>query len=130
MASRSLDDLTPEVKKMALMHISACRAMGIELLIYCTLRTNEEQADLYAIGRTRPGNVVTNALPGNSLHNPDNQGKARAYDAVPTLAGKPQWDDTRLIGLMGVCGESVGLEWAGRWQGRLRESVHFQKAGV
>mgnify|MGYP002477972077 CR=1 FL=1 len=34
-----------------------------------TLRTDAEQDALYAIGRTKPGKVVTNARGGESLHN-------------------------------------------------------------
>ena len=33
------------------------------------LRTIEEQNDLYAQGRTKPGSIVTNAKGGSSLHN-------------------------------------------------------------
>lgn len=34
-----------------------------------TLRTYKEQDDLYAIGRTKPGKIVTNAKGGESFHN-------------------------------------------------------------
>lgn len=33
------------------------------------LRSYQEQADLYALGRTLPGDVVTKAQPGMSMHN-------------------------------------------------------------
>lgn len=35
----------------------------------CTRRTNEEQEQLYALGRTIPGKKVTNARAGQSPHN-------------------------------------------------------------
>ena len=41
---------------------------GLELVIIETLRPWERQADLYAQGRTKPGQVVTNAAPGRSYH--------------------------------------------------------------
>lgn len=95
-------------------------------MIYCTLRSNAEQAQLWASGRTTPGRILTNARPGQSLHNPQSDGKAWAFDAVPIRQGKPQWNNANAIALMGLCGEAVGLEWAGRWRGKLKERVHFQ----
>lgn len=104
-----------------------CRARGLDdVLIYCTLRTLDEQAALYASGRTVQGRILTNARPGESLHNPDASGLAWAFDAVPCLSGKPLWNDENRIDTMGRAGEAVGLVWAGRWHGKLRERVHFQ----
>ena len=126
MASRSLDDLAPVVKAQAVAFVDECRACGLDVLIYCTLRTRDEQAHLYRCGRDLPGPVLTYAKAGESLHNPDCNGQAWAFDAVPVMAGKPLWLDAQKIKLMGECGEAVGLMWAGRWVGALRESVHFQ----
>lgn len=127
MASRSLIDLADPVRDGAVKFLSACRVQGLDVLIYCTLRSNGEQANLYEMGRTRTGRIVTNAKPGDSLHNPDCNGKAWAFDAVPMSCGAIKWYDTDLLNHMGAIGESVGLEWAGSWQGTLREMVHFQK---
>lgn len=128
MASRSLGDLANVVQARAVAFIDECKACGLDVLIYCTLRSSEEQNRLYACGRTAPGRIVTNARGGASAHNPDSSGKAWAFDAVPLFCGKPQWDDADLLYKMGHCGEAVGLEWAGRWGGKLRENVHFQNA--
>lgn len=111
---------------MAVQMLARCKAAGFELLIYCTLRPNAEQADLYAQGRTKPGAVVTNARAGQSMHNPDESGRAWAFDAVPMVCGKAAWDNALMVSKMGEIGEAVGLQWAGRWRGPLRESVHFQ----
>lgn len=126
MASRSLDDLAPVVKARALAFIDECKRAGLDVLIYCTLRSNDEQNELYQHGRTAPGPIVTNARAGESLHNPDANGHAWAFDAVPLVGGKPAWQNAAMIEKMGRCGELVGLEWAGCWVGALRESVHFQ----
>lgn len=127
MASRSLDDLAGPVRDAARRFLALCDESGLDVLIYCTLRGNDEQAALYAQGRTKPGQVVTNARPGQSLHNPDAHGQAWAFDAVPLMPdGTPAWGALRSIELMGICGEHAGLEWAGRWQGALKERVHFQ----
>lgn len=129
MASRSFDDLTPSMKEKTLLFVAKCEEAGLSILIYCTLRSNAEQDALYAIGRTKPGSIVTNAKAGQSSHNPGKDGKARAFDAVPLLHGKPQWNDTKTYLKMGQIAESVGLKWAGRWQGRLRETAHFSEDG-
>jgi peptidoglycan L-alanyl-D-glutamate endopeptidase CwlK len=42
---------------------------GLEYRAICGTRTFEEQAKLYAQGRTKPGKIVTNARPGSSFHN-------------------------------------------------------------
>lgn len=130
MASRSIDDLAPEVRARAVEFLSECRARGLDVLIYCTLRPNAEQAALYRQGRDAPGRIVTNARPGQSKHNPDKNGQAWAFDAVPLENGRPLWSSVGKLELMGKCGESVGLQWAGRWRGALRESAHFQIGGV
>lgn len=111
---------------MARAFLDECGACGLPVLIYCTLRSNEEQEALYAQGRTTPGPIVTNARAGESMHNPDALGYAWAFDAVPLRDGVAAWNDDIRISQMGVCGEAVGLEWAGRWRGSLRERLHFQ----
>lgn len=128
MALRTLDVLAAPVREAAMRLRVLCQSEGIDLLIYCTLRQLSEQAALYAQGRTRPGPIVTNARPGNSLHNPDCNGQSWAFDAVPLVAGKAAWDNPALVERMGILGEACGLQWAGRWQGALREAVHFQMA--
>lgn len=129
MASRDLGDLSPVVRARAFAFLAECRGAGLDVLIYCTLRSLDEQAALYASGRTKPGRILTNAGPGESLHNPDADGFAAAFDAVPMAHGKCLWNDAASTARMGECGEFVGLEWAGRWRGAFREYVHFQYKG-
>lgn len=129
MASRSLDDLSEHMRRLTLDFLAACALEKIDVLIYCTMRSNAEQDALYAQGRTTPGHIVTNAKAGQSSHNPGKDGKARAFDAVPLMCGKPQWNDAATYLKMGEIAESVGLKWAGRWTGRLREVAHFSEDG-
>lgn len=124
MASRSLDDLLPVVKRKAEEFRKLCADQGMDILIYCTYRSPEEQNGLYAQGRSKPGKIVTNARGGESWHN-----HRCAFDFVPLVAGKPAWSDTNLYRKAGVIAESVGLEWAGRWTGSLRETAHCQYTG-
>lgn len=45
------------------------QSKGINIRITQGLRTIEEQNNLYAQGRTKPGNIVTKAKGGDSMHN-------------------------------------------------------------
>jgi len=121
--SRKLDDLLPAVATKARALISAAKRDGIELLVTSTYRDAECQDALYAQGRTTPGRRVTNAKGGQSWHQ-----YRVAFDVVPLVAGKAIWDDRRIWTRIGELGESVGLEWAGRWKS-FPESPHFQFTG-
>lgn len=132
MASRSLFDLAERLRPLANQFLLACEAEGIEILVTCTYRSKEEQAALYAKGRTIPGPRVTNAKPGESRHNKvdsDGQPAAEAFDVVPLVHGKAVWstegDDGKLWEEIGAIGESLGLEWAGHWT-HFKEFPHFQ----
>ena len=126
--SRSLSELHPICKAKAEKFLSLAKENGIDLLVTSTYRDNESQAALFAQGRTKPGMIVTNARPGQSWHN-----WRCAFDVVPIRNGKPVWNTTGPDGdlwrKVGELGESVGLEWAGRWTGKLREFAHFQYTG-
>lgn len=127
MSSRSIDDLNKSMRGMAIIHKQLCEAEGVELLIYCTLRSNKEQDELYVIGRTKLGKIVTNARSGQSAHNPNDEGYASAYDCCPMINGKPMWDSNHPSwAIVGKCGEEAGLVWSGRWTGKLKEVAHFQ----
>lgn len=121
--SRNLDDLKPEVKALCEKFIAQCKAAGIEILITSTYRDYAAQDAIYAQGRTKPGKKVTNAKGGYSFHN-----FHVAFDFVPIVHGKAQWNDTATIHKCGEIAESVGLEWAGRWK-KFKEMLHCQHTG-
>lgn len=121
MASRALSDLEPVVQTKAVKFLTECKNAGLDILIYCTYRSPEEQNELYTQGRSKPGKIVTNARGGESFHN-----WRLAFDFVPLVAGKPAFESTELYRKAGLIAESVGLEWAGRWTGKLRETAHCQ----
>ena len=128
MPSRNLSDLSPAARVKAEAFLDGCHAAGIDIIITCTYRSWPEQAELYAQGRTAPGHIVTNAKPGESRHNDtlNDRPAATAFDVVPLILGKAVWDATNPIWQrVGEIGESVGLEWAGRWP-NFREYPHFQ----
>lgn len=125
MASRLISDLAPSVQPLAEKFVQECGKAGIDILIYCTYRSGAEQDELYKKGRNGvPGPIVTNARAGDSWHN-----YRRAFDFVPLVNGKAAWNDKALYKTCGEIAESVGLEWAGRWTGSLRETAHCQYRG-
>lgn len=126
MSSRSLDDLKPEMRPLVDAFLAACANAGLDVLVTCTLRSSDEQAALYAKGRTVApiGRrwVVTDAPAGKSAHN-----YGLAIDIVPMIAGKPDWEGTdpvwQQIGQLGV---AAGLEWAGTPGFPFPEEPHMQ----
>ena len=122
--SRSLDDLHPRVKALAEQFVSDCKKIGWDVLIYSTYRDIEAQNAIYAQGRTTKGVIVTNAKGGQSFHN-----YRVAFDWVPLFHGKPLWSDKDAYATCAKVGEALGLEWAGRWSGKLKETAHFQFTG-
>lgn len=118
--SRDIKELHPKVAQLAELFVVRCKAAGIDVLITSTYRDNASQNALYAQGRTTPGNKVTNAKGGQSFHN-----YRVAFDFVPLVHGKAQWNDTRTFEKCGSIAESIGLEWAGRWTG-FKELAHCQ----
>ena len=128
MSSRKLTDLHPLMQPLVVDFLARVEMEGIDLLVTCTYRSDEEQAKLYAIGRTKAGRRVTNAPPGQSMHNFRFNGKpaSLAVDVVPLANGKPVWNAADPAWQkVGKIGEVAGLEWAGRWK-RFREYPHFQ----
>lgn len=92
---------------------------GVTVRIISGNRTWAEQNALFAQGRTKPGNIVTNARGGQSNHN-----FGIAWDIGIFINGKYQpsspWYD-----VVGEIGEGVGLEWGGRWTS-IQDKPHYQ----
>ncbi len=121
-----------------LMYKEQCAALsGRAMLRYAyTLRTNKEQSDLFAIGRTLPGKRKTNAPAGKSYHN-----YGLAYDIVLLIDkdgngmyesaswetnvdfdgdGKADWLEVVAIA------KQYGYAWGGDWAG-FPDRPHFEK---
>ncbi|MDD3002121.1 MAG: M15 family metallopeptidase [Candidatus Riflebacteria bacterium] len=130
MASRSLDDLHPKLRNLAKTFKKICLREGVPVLIYMTYRSNEDQDELYAQGRTKPGNIVTNVKGGKSDHNFTLNGKpaSLAFDAVPirkTDNGDALiWNDPNLWAKMGDIAQEIGLKWGGNWK-KFVDKPHF-----
>lgn len=118
--SRAIKDLHPLVAEKATLFLGLALTKHIELLITSTLRTFDEQADLFALGRTAPGKKVTNAKPGASWHN-----FGLAFDVVPIVNGKAVWNDNVLWEQIGDLGRQMGLIWGGDFK-NFKDKPHFE----
>lgn len=121
--SRKIEDLTPEMKDKCYLFIQKCKEAGITVIVTSTYRDFEYQNDLYAQGRTKPGKKVTNAKAGYSMHN-----FRLAFDFVPIIKGKAQWEDMALWQRCGKIAVECGLDWGGYWTS-FKDMPHCQEPG-
>lgn len=140
--SRRIEDLHPALQPLAREFLARGKAAGLSIVITCTFRSAEYQAQLYAQGRTQaqlnaagvrataqPSKPrVTNAKPGKSAHEYMADGKpaAKAFDFVPLDAvGKPIWADKHPAWQQaGRIAVGLGLDWGGNW--KFRDMPHCQ----
>ena len=127
-------DLRGEVKEIYQEICEALTGRAICRFAY-TLRTIKEQNDLYALGRTKPGKIVTNAKGGQSYHNyglaidivllvdKDKNGTFESASWQTNVDfdgdGKSDWMEVVKIFKM------YGWEWGGDW--KFTDLPHFQK---
>jgi len=112
--------LHPRLRKLTNELVTACERKGIPIKITQGYRSKAEQDALYAKGRTKPGNRVTNARGGYSMHN---WGIAIDFCRAD---GKGAYDDSDgFFSKVGKVGKSLGLEWGGDWKS-IKDKPHFQ----
>ena len=88
----------------------------------CTYRSNAEQSELYAQGRTKKGPKVTNAKAGQSAHNLN---PSKAFDiAFKTDKGELDWSP-KLFKMFSDIIKPLGVEWGGDFRS-IPDSPHFQ----
>jgi Putative peptidoglycan binding domain/D-alanyl-D-alanine carboxypeptidase len=81
--------LHPLVRKAVVAVYVQLRAEGIPFRIFEAYRFPERQADLFAQGRTKPGNIVTHAQPWSSYHQ-----YGLAVDFVLFINNEWSWSDS------------------------------------
>jgi RHS repeat-associated protein len=114
-----ISQLHPDVQGPAINFINQVELdLGIKLRVTQGLRTFAEQDALYAIGRTAPGFIVTNAKGGQSYHN-----YGLALDVVEIRNGKAIWN-TNWSGISRI-GINNGFEWGGNFRS-ISDKPHFQ----
>lgn len=99
---------------------------GYKFIVPDPPRTQKQQDDLYAQGRTKPGKIVT--WTKTSKHIIQKDGFAHAFDFAP----KPvNYEDTAAFDRMGEAFEDcakrlgVNITWGGRWQTKDRPHIEL-----
>lgn len=129
MASRRIEHLHPDLIPLCRRFLFEAKELNIDIILTCTYRSNEEQEELYASGRTKKGPILTLARAGQSAHNYMLNGKpaSKAFDIAFIEAGKAIWDirhpSWEKLGQIGI---SIGLDWYGKPGAKFREYPHFQ----
>jgi len=82
------------------------------------VRTKEQQEELFAQGRTKPGKIVTRTLKSNHMVQEDGYG--HAFDVVIYINGKVTWDekyyDELARHILQVAKKNgIALKWGGQW---------------
>lgn len=126
MSSRRIDDLNVELQIKFHQFRIAADAAGVQFMITCTYRSQEEQDELYSQGRTKPGKIVT--WTKSSKHT-----ERKAFDvAVLNENNQPTWnlkadvdkDSVPDYEELGRIGEHFGLTWGGSW--KKKDYCHFE----
>jgi len=113
--------LAEKIRAMA----DALEAQGVSIRVTQGLRTWDEQAALYAKGRTAPGPKVTNASAGTSWHN-----YGLAVDVVPMTPLGPDWNTSHPVWQAIITtGEAQGLVAGAKWRS-FPDYPHFQLTGT
>lgn len=113
------DGLHPIIEEKTEQLIKKAGAIGIDMMITDGFRSIEEQNDIFRQGRSTGGEIVTNAMGGQSLHN---FGLAVDY-ALLNQNGQPIWDLTYDGNNNGEpdwfevaeIAKELGFEWGGDW---------------
>lgn len=111
---RDINELTPTAQKACRLFLKKCEEAGLNIFITETYRSQERQNELYAQGRTEPGQIVTWTL--HSRHT-----SRRAWDIA---VNGPILYDVSVIERAGEIGKQLGITWGGYWD--TPDKPHFE----
>lgn len=119
--SRKIEDLTQNAQIKCKEFIELCKKNEIEIKIIQTLRDAEYQNTLYQIGRSKPGKIITKC-DGFKIKSKHQSGNA--WDAVPMIDGKIDWNAQKEFKKMAELSKSIGIR-AGYYF-KMVDSPHFE----
>ena len=109
---RDITKCHPQLQEAFKQLAAKCNAQGLTIGLGECFRTVAEQDDLYAQGRTKPGNIVTNAR-GSSYSSQHQWGIA--FDFYRN-DGKGAYNESGdFFRRVGQIAKSIGLGWGGDW---------------
>jgi peptidoglycan L-alanyl-D-glutamate endopeptidase CwlK len=113
--------LHPIVRDKAARLHGLCEREGLPVLLFEAFRTEARQNGLYALGRTAPGKIVTEAR-GADFASFHQWGLALDFIRADGLNGWYNADG--FFDKIGPLGEAVGLAWGGRF--KKYDGPHFE----
>jgi hypothetical protein len=121
--SRKIEDLTPLAQEKCIAWISACKEIGIDVLVYSTYRDAEAQKAEYQKGRRGiPGERVVTYKDGykkKSRH----QDRV-AWDAVPLKGKSADWGNTEAYRKMADEAVKLGIQSGFYWS--MKDMPHYE----
>ena len=122
MASRDINLLTPATQDKYVVFREAMTKAGLDFVVICTYRDQNEQNAVWAIDRTIPG--CCGKIDGKhcrtwTLHSKHTDGLA--FDIEILIDGKGTWD-LKWYKIAGEIAKDCGLWWGGLWG----DNDHFQ----
>jgi peptidoglycan L-alanyl-D-glutamate endopeptidase CwlK len=118
-SEKAILTLQPEVQPLARALVQKAALHGIQIRIISGLRSYAEQDELYAQGRSKPGDIVTKVRGGYSNHNFGIAFDVGVFEGNRYLGSSPKYK------AVGALGKELGLEWGGSWKNFVDEP-HFQ----
>jgi peptidoglycan LD-endopeptidase CwlK len=133
---RNIATLHPRAQKVARDFMArAMTVLGLQgytVQIISGTRTYDQQAELYAQGRSKAGRIVTNAPAGYSNHNFGIafdigifDAQRRYIDDLPAQGGLLQQTVTKLYRSLGPIGVAMGETWGGNWKS-FTDEPHYE----
>ncbi len=110
--SRNINELHPRLQEKVSELKELCKNNGLIIGIGECLRTVAEQEELYAQGRTKPGNIVTNAR-GTSYSSQHQWGIA--FDFYRNDGTGAYNESGNFFERVGSLAKTIGLGWGGDW---------------
>ena len=116
-SERNLATVQPQLQRLGRELLRRLAEEGLTFKVTSGNRTKEEQAALYAQGRTKPGPIVTWTMKSRHIG-------GRAIDLTLFSGKNPIWE-SRHYETAGRIGEELGLVWGGRWK-KSPDKPHFE----
>jgi peptidoglycan L-alanyl-D-glutamate endopeptidase CwlK len=121
--------LHPEVQErftaFAIEANALAETRGLRYVAICGTRSWEEQARIYAQGRTAPGKIITKAPPGSSFHNFGLAVDFGVFRDKKYLDGSDPKTASAMHKAAGELAKEHGLRWGGHFRSIVDEP-HFE----
>lgn len=124
-----IEKLHPKLREEVKQIVDNLAKRKVKIRITQGLRTDKEQNDLYAQGRTKPGKIVTNAKGGQSFHNFGlacdfcllHEDGSVSYSLIEDLDKDNKADWMEVVEEFKKYGWESGMDW------KFKDTPHVQK---